>query len=98
MKKVVGDREVHAPAAGAYIGAGSMQVGESSMQECDSRMKGAHGFDGSVIVKKEVELLGLCEEVVSLFKVMLSRWLYAHCHVAECVCSTHEVRQCVPSM
>ena len=70
VKKVVGDRGAQAPAVGAYIGAGSMQAGESSMQECDSRMKGVPGFDGSVFVKKEVELLGLCEEVVRLLKLL----------------------------
>ena len=68
--KVLGDRVVQAPVAGAYIGAGSMQVAESSMQECDSRMKGAPGFDGSVFVRKKVELVGLCQEIVKLLKLL----------------------------
>ena len=68
--KVLGDRVVQAPVAGAYIGAGSMHVAESSMQECDSRMKGAPGFDGSVFVRKEVDLVGLCQEIVRLLKLL----------------------------
>jgi len=68
--KVLEDRVVQAPVAGAYIGAGSMQVAESSMQECDSRMKGVPGFDGSVFVRKEVDLVGLCQEIVRLLKLL----------------------------
>lgn len=47
-----------------------MQVGESSMQECDSRMKGVTGFGGTIFLKKEVQLLGLCEEIVRLLKLL----------------------------